>query len=332
MQPWQPAERSYFYSKPLLQALLPLAERRAVAPHKLLRGCDFELASVAQRQHQIHARDWQRIMQNAEQQLAEPQLWQLVADSCFNERLSPLVDVLHYAPSVAVALRQFQHYRRLLQPLQFVTVRRCKSHLQLQFLPTFMPVSAQFSIALLLTFARRMGIDTSLWHLQLDSTTGALPLWHEWLGSIVDAPFCSLTLPLAQLQQPLAEADLGEYRQALWFTRMQCAIVPRQPLLQTVVRWLQQRLQAADDVSLVELASYLGISVSSCKRLLSKHGTTFQEVLDQVRLLRLLELLAEQPYSNGELAEQLGYSNSNNFRRACKRWLGVAPDLLRAGL
>lgn len=332
MQNWQPAERSYFYSKPLLQALLPLAERRAVAPHKLLRGCDFELASVAQRHHQIHARDWQRIMQNAEQQLAEPHLWQLVADCCFNERLSPLVDVLHRSPSVAVALCQFQHYRRLLQPLQYVTARRTQNQLQLQFLPTFMPVPAQYSIALLLSFARRVGIDTSLWQLQLDPNTRALPLWHEWLGSITGAPFCSLFLPLAQLQQPLAEADVGEYRQALWFTRMQSAIVPQQPLLQTVVRWIQQRLHATDDISLVELASYLGISISSCKRLLSAHSTNFQEILDQVRLLRLLELLAEQPYSNGALAEQLGYSNSNNFRRACKRWLGIAPDLLRAGL
>jgi AraC-like DNA-binding protein len=330
MQLWQPAERSYFYSKPLLQALLPLAERRAVAPHKLLRGCDFEIASVAQRQHQIHARDWQRIMQNAEQQLAEPQLWQLVADSCFNERLSSLVDVLHHAPSVAIALRQLQHYRRLLQPLQFVTVRRTQNHLQLQFLPTFMPVHAQFSIALLLSFARRVNLDTSLWRLQLDPKTSALPLWHEWVGSIDVAPFSTLSLPIAQLQQPLPEADAGEYRQALWFARMQCATVPRQALLQIVMRWLRQGLQAADDVSLVELADHLQMSVSSCKRLLSRHGVNFQEMLDKVRVQRLLELLAEQPYSNGELAAQLGYSNSNNFRRACKRWLGVAPDLLRA--
>lgn len=329
MQPWQPAERSYFYSKPLLQALLPLADRRAVAPHKLVRGCDFILADVNQRHHQIHARDWQRIMLNAEQQLAEPQLWQLVADSCFNERLSPVVDVLTYAPSVAIALRQLQNFRRLLQPLQFVSVRRANKLLQLQFLPTFMPTHAQFSIALLLSFAQRAGLTTSQWRLQLDAKTHALPLWHEWLGAIENGPFCTLTLPFEQLRQPLRTENSAEYLQALWFARMQCSTLSNQPLLQTIIHWLQQRLEAADDANLAELAEYLQLSVSSCKRLLSRHGVSFQGILDQIRVMRLLELLAEHPYSNSELAEQLGYSNSNNFRRACKRWLGVAPNLLR---
>lgn len=35
------------------------------------------------------------------------------------------------------------------------------------------------------------------------------------------------------------------------------------------------------------------------------------------------EPAAKHPYSNVELAQKLGYSNPNNFRRACKRWLGI---------
>jgi AraC-like DNA-binding protein len=100
---------------------------------------------------------------------------------------------------------------------------------------------------------------------------------------------------------------------------------------------LSQLLAAADDPALPaptleHTAAAFTTSPATFKRVLSRHGTHFQAELDQVRAHLAMHLFHHQGLANDEVARQLGFHDSTNFRRSFKRWTGMTPSLLRAAL
>jgi AraC-like DNA-binding protein len=81
--------------------------------------------------------------------------------------------------------------------------------------------------------------------------------------------------------------------------------------------------------SLEEVASGLHISTRTLKRRLAAQGVTYSHVLEEQRRERALLLLRTPSLSLDEIAEQLGYSDTSNFRRAFRRWTGVSPATYR---
>ena len=83
--------------------------------------------------------------------------------------------------------------------------------------------------------------------------------------------------------------------------------------------------------SLEEVASELHLSARTLKRRLASHGETYSGLLEEQRRERALLLLRSAGLSLDEVAEQLGYSDPSNFRRAFRRWTGVSPAAYRRG-
>lgn len=81
--------------------------------------------------------------------------------------------------------------------------------------------------------------------------------------------------------------------------------------------------------SLQEVASGLHVSTRTLKRRLAAQGVTYSEVLEEQRREKALLLLRSPSLSLDEVAEQLGYSDTSNFRRAFRRWTGVSPAAYR---
>ena len=81
--------------------------------------------------------------------------------------------------------------------------------------------------------------------------------------------------------------------------------------------------------SLKEVASGLHLSTRTLKRRLAEHGLTYSHVLEEQRREKALLLLRSPTLSLDEVAEQLGYSDTSNFRRAFRRWTGVSPGTYR---
>jgi AraC-like DNA-binding protein len=81
--------------------------------------------------------------------------------------------------------------------------------------------------------------------------------------------------------------------------------------------------------SLKEVASGLHLSTRTLKRRLAAQGLTYSDVLEEQRRERALLLLRSPKLSLDEVAEQLGYSDTSNFRRAFRRWTGVSPGTYR---
>ena len=67
----------------------------------------------------------------------------------------------------------------------------------------------------------------------------------------------------------------------------------------------------------------------SLRRRLSEEGTSFRQLLEEVRQTLAEELLATGGLTLEEIAERLGYGEVSNFTHAFKRWKGLAPRQYR---
>jgi len=77
-------------------------------------------------------------------------------------------------------------------------------------------------------------------------------------------------------------------------------------------------------------ADIMQMSPASFKRRLKKNGVNFQKLLDEARMLISLKLLYIDQLPNDEIAYQLNFSDSKNFRRYFKRCTGMLPSEFKA--
>ena len=107
------------------------------------------------------------------------------------------------------------------------------------------------------------------------------------------------------------------------------ALTGRPPFLAAMYDYLSAHIRSSP--SLEQTALAFGVSPATLKRHLARHGSHFQSELDQVRAHTSLRLM-RRGYDNDAVARHLGFYDANNFRRSFKRWTGITPMLLRAGL
>lgn len=78
-----------------------------------------------------------------------------------------------------------------------------------------------------------------------------------------------------------------------------------------------------------EVATRLHLSSRTFKRRLQAEGTSFQAILDRVRMHQARQLLAQSRQSVDAIASALGYSDASNFSRAFRRCEGMTPARYR---
>ena len=81
---------------------------------------------------------------------------------------------------------------------------------------------------------------------------------------------------------------------------------------------------------MTNIASELAISSRTLQRRLHQEGTTFQEVLDELREELARHYLSATEYSSAEISFLLGYEEPNSFFRAFRTWTGETPEIVRA--
>lgn len=83
------------------------------------------------------------------------------------------------------------------------------------------------------------------------------------------------------------------------------------------------------EVTAARVAAEMGLSARTLDRRLAAEGTSFRDVLDGVRRELAEQLLRDPRVTTGEIAFQLGYSESTAFHRSFKRWTGLTPREFR---
>ncbi|MFQ6395468.1 AraC family transcriptional regulator ligand-binding domain-containing protein [Nocardia sp. KC 131] len=81
------------------------------------------------------------------------------------------------------------------------------------------------------------------------------------------------------------------------------------------------------------VATHLHVDERTLRRRLVSEGTTFRELIDEIRATLAEELLTIDGITLGDIAGRLGYHDAASFSRAYRRWTGRTPrhsDLARA--
>jgi AraC-like DNA-binding protein len=77
------------------------------------------------------------------------------------------------------------------------------------------------------------------------------------------------------------------------------------------------------------VAKNLALSVRTLSRRLADEGTTYAEIVDDLRRSLALQYLKEPGMSVSQIAWLLGYEGSTSFNHAFRRWTGQSPSAVR---
>ncbi len=78
-----------------------------------------------------------------------------------------------------------------------------------------------------------------------------------------------------------------------------------------------------------EVARELAMSLRAMQRLLKDNGTSFRQVLDEIRNQHAHGYLSSTSFSDSEISFLLGFEDPNSFYRAFRTWNGMSPSQFR---
>lgn len=331
--------RSFGYQDKILllqhgsSELLALAQRRGATLSKLLTGTSIFEQDLHKPHGRLHHSDWLKLLQNCQQQLNSPELPFLLGSAILNSHYISLCQCLQAAKNLRQALAQLWYFRHQLFPAVYATVyRQSQQAVTIELRPAIglgsqQPFMVTVLCSLLLNLIKQQLGSSHDIQVQLQSGCNALQLQSQlhWDCTVsFNQPSDSISIPLALWQQGFTDADPERFLAARRSCRQLNRVLARQRgLLENVCRMQQRALPHL--LSQEQVAGALGLTSNSLKRQLSLHHTNFARLLDQIRRDQARRLLQQGHYSNRQLAQQLGYSDEHNFRRAFKRWTGLIP-------
>jgi AraC-like DNA-binding protein len=250
--------------------------------------------------------------------------------------LGVLSHVVLAAQDVRSALQSIARFTHLASPTASVEMRQSgpRCELVLQILPGRLPVAPQRFDHLAVTCARGLkwvtGRDLLPVVLHHPGPEPQRPeLWREAFGCpvVFGADACVLELPADVLAQPIPTADptvsdLCE-RIAAQIAEQQGGSVSAR-VRQVLVKHLSK-----GDPRRESVAQQLCMSERTLQRRLTEEGTSFAELLDEVRREAAERYFRQGDFTPTEITFALGFSDPSNFYRACKRWFGRSPGTMR---
>lgn len=99
----------------------------------------------------------------------------------------------------------------------------------------------------------------------------------------------------------------------------------------TLIGQLQALLMEQGPVSLMAAAQALQLQPRTLERRLRAAGLRFEALVDDHRRRQACALLRQPQLDVADIALRLGYRNTSNFSRTCRRWFGATPSELRLG-
>ena len=153
--------------------------------------------------------------------------------------------------------------------------------------------------------------------------------WHDAFGCAVqfNAPSCMIEINTADLDLPIPTADQTV---ADLCERIATQIAEQQGGSVSIrVRQALMKHLSKGDPRRETMASMLCMSERTLQRRLTEEGTSFAELVDEVRRELAQRYFQHSDCSPTEITFALGFSDPSNFYRACKRWFGRSPSTMR---
>jgi AraC-like DNA-binding protein len=242
------------------------------------------------------------------------------------------------APTVSEALENLARYSRTTNEALVVEISRRKDEvtLAIRHLQEFDELHRQFFELLALWFIRTLHKETNRDFTLLRVTftharSADLREVHRVLRCPIDFAqgVDSWVLPQRVMDLPIVSGDSQLLK--ILAAHADDLLAERHSVtgLQSMVANQLARLLPSGEPRAAMVARQLGMSQRSLTRHLAEEGTTFAEILEQLRRRLASRYLADDRMSVQQTAWLLGYSEVGAFNHAYKRWTGTAPRRMR---
>ena len=157
---------------------------------------------------------------------------------------------------------------------------------------------------------------------------------HALFGSNVSfgARHNEMRFPASWLRRPMSTAEPALFafldRRAV---ELGANLSADRDLLAEIRRVVVEGL-ASGPPSLEQVARTLGTGHRTLQRRLQHHGTSYRDLLDELRFQQCRRLLLDDGLTIDHVSSMLGFSEARAFRRAVRRWSGLSPRGLREHL
>jgi AraC-like DNA-binding protein len=144
-----------------------------------------------------------------------------------------------------------------------------------------------------------------------------------------NAPITGFGFPARYLDMPLRSRDPRLHDVLRRYAEVTLASLPQaESVTQKVRRFVVEQL-ASGNFSLEHAARRLHVSARTLGRRLADEGTTFKELVDEMRKMVALRMVAGHDVGLSEVALLAGFTETPSFYRAFRRWTGMTPSQYR---
>ena len=308
---------------------VPVAEWLAPAG---LREADLDDPALA-----LPFARFERLVHDALALSCEPALGLFVG-----ERLAPAThgvvgDAVLSSATLRDAIGLFVRFVPLRLPVVAVSLEVGRTQAQLRVLETCPLGDLQRPVLEAVVLSIKLALEiVSLGASRIDAVSFAFPApdYAALAREVLRCPvryrqaWTGFRLPLALLDQPLRAADPVAFREAADTCQRELDKLTADTTLSARVQRLMLE-QATGFPSLVVTARLLRIPARTLHRRLEAEGTSFRQLLEEVRHTLAVAHLRQGRFTVEEVAYALGYSDIANFRRAFRRWESQAPSAFR---
>ncbi|MFT0800016.1 helix-turn-helix domain-containing protein [Bacillus swezeyi] len=257
-------------------------------------------------------------------------------------KLTAAFETAHYPPAVLAtyhardyrdALKRMARYKQLCPPESLrITEEGEHCTIELEWLDSEQPgppMLVGITLAFLLELGRRgTGQPLTARSVEFSHPMGDVQALEAYFGCRIqigakcnrltlhrgdlDRPFVSYNAELLEILTPVLDQSLNEQQRSLSITEM--------------VKWVMKRSLSGGRPDIQTVASELGMSDRTLQRRLTDEGTSFKQLLTQVRHEQAREYLADPSLDIKEVAFLIGYEDQNSFYQAFRLWEGDTPS------
>jgi AraC-like DNA-binding protein len=139
------------------------------------------------------------------------------------------------------------------------------------------------------------------------------------------APVLGFAFDSQYLALPLPKADPNLQEVLVPYADQRLSQLPAVKSISADVRSLIAAQLPRGGPDVAAIAARVGMSLRTLARRLEAEGTTFRDLVDDVRRQIALELVGQRSLPFSEVADQLGFSHAAAFHRAFRRWTEQTP-------
>jgi len=332
-----PSTRHWTASNRLLWPVLEALRAQGHEPSQVLRRVDLDerLAESPDGRIPLHGlfAVWRLAVELTQDEALGVKLAAIANPSATYSWPMPLSLLEHIgvtSRSLAEGIETQARYARLLRDGAQATLHidGDTASFRLELLPDEPPALIELMFAVMLNLARRVTrrelAPTEVWfshraprNTELHAAVFQAPIRYE-------APFNALFGPSRVFLEPLPTANEVFRTRVLSQADKLLLDLPNVAQFEdTVCAQIENELPHGNTNS-ASVAERLGVSGRTLHRRLHERGTTYQELLDRVRLRLASRMLAAgRPIA--DVASNVGFSQASTFHRAFKSWTGQTP-------